>query len=229
MAMTVDRTGPAPAAEAVRPKRRKGRPAGADRSVGPEKILHAARTLLGRLPSSRVTLTAVAREAGVDPALIRYYFKDRSSLLQEIIASLMRENSAPGVFDPARPVLEQMRDHCRGFFRFIDANSYVHRLMLDEIAQSDDPEHRELLASLNVKARSFFGAILDGMRTRADAPKLEPLIVQVALIGMSEFFGTARPILEAVIGPELDMDRLRQDYADFISTALIEGLRRRLG
>jgi AcrR family transcriptional regulator len=210
------------------PRRRKGRPAGTSHSVGTETITLAARTLLGRLPPARVSLTAIAREAGVDPALIRYYFKNRSNLLRVILEDLQEQSDAPGTFDPSRDPLDQLRDHCRGFFRFIDANAYVHRLMLDEIAHVDSPERRDLLVRLNMHARKFFGEVVEAVRVDENAPTIEPLLVHIALIGMTEFFGAAKPILEAVIGPGLDIDRLRRDYVDFISTALAEGLRRKL-
>src|SRR5262245_45071444 len=61
-------------------KRQKGRPHKNARSVGPEALVAVARKLLKEKPPTQITGLEIARAAGVDPALIRYYFKDRSTL-----------------------------------------------------------------------------------------------------------------------------------------------------
>ncbi|MBF0696755.1 MULTISPECIES: TetR/AcrR family transcriptional regulator [Actinomyces] len=58
------------------------RPAGAPDAR--QAILDSARTAFAR-DGYRASLRAVAREAGVDPALVHHYFKDRSALFLEAV------------------------------------------------------------------------------------------------------------------------------------------------
>jgi AcrR family transcriptional regulator len=59
--------------------KKQGRPAG--RTLGRAAILRAVCRLLRTRSYSQVTLALVARELKVDPALIRYYFRDHGTLM----------------------------------------------------------------------------------------------------------------------------------------------------
>jgi AcrR family transcriptional regulator len=52
-----------------------------------EKILQAARRVLGRKGYARATISEVAKEAGVSRGLLHYYFKSK----EEMLARVMRE------------------------------------------------------------------------------------------------------------------------------------------
>ena len=77
------RTGQKQASEDAAP-RRKGRPMASARGVGKDVLIEATRALLQELPPAQVTSTAIARKAGADPALVRYYFGNRENLLFEV-------------------------------------------------------------------------------------------------------------------------------------------------
>ena len=93
-------------------KRGKGRPA--EQSVGRDTLLETAKRLIKVLPPARVTISLIAREAGVDPALVRYYFGDRSKLLDPVrnfplrclFASLNQARSEQG-FGLINPPIEE--------------------------------------------------------------------------------------------------------------------------
>jgi len=64
-----------------RARRRQGRPHKDAPTVGREALIAATRNLTKTIPAGRITRLDIARAAGVDPALIRYYFGDKSKLL----------------------------------------------------------------------------------------------------------------------------------------------------
>ncbi|HLX03025.1 MAG TPA: TetR/AcrR family transcriptional regulator [Trinickia sp.] len=79
------RTVKAPPKPAATP-RRPGRPTGG--LSGPEqreKLLNTALVLFARQGIVDTTLAAIAREAGVTPAMVHYYFKTREQLLDVLI------------------------------------------------------------------------------------------------------------------------------------------------
>src|ERR1700755_3516313 len=73
-----------------RPVRRTGRPTTRG-SVGKEALVAAAREALKRKPPGEITLNEIAQIAGVDPALIRYYFGQLSDLFAEAATEITRE------------------------------------------------------------------------------------------------------------------------------------------
>lgn len=73
-----------------------------DRGVIAERILVAARASFAELGYAGTTLRGVARQAGVDPALVSYYFKTKAGLLEAAlvppdnwIASLAEAAASP--------------------------------------------------------------------------------------------------------------------------------------
>src|SRR5699024_10984818 len=85
-------------------KRRKGRPS--DEGVGKDALLETAKRLIREMPPARVTISLIAREAGVDPALVRYYFGDRSKLLMAVAESMLEDTprSDPGTLEPVEAI-----------------------------------------------------------------------------------------------------------------------------
>jgi TetR/AcrR family transcriptional regulator len=77
---------PKPVSRRVTAARRPGRPSGA--ASGPEqrnRLLDTALVLFARQGIADTTLAAIAREAGVTPAMLHYYFKTRDQLLDVLI------------------------------------------------------------------------------------------------------------------------------------------------
>ncbi|QGZ64151.1 TetR/AcrR family transcriptional regulator [Paraburkholderia acidisoli] len=76
----------AAAAAATAPARRPGRPSGG--AGGAEqrlRLIEAALALFARQGMLDTSLAAIAREAGVTPAMVHYYFKTRDQLIDVII------------------------------------------------------------------------------------------------------------------------------------------------
>jgi TetR/AcrR family transcriptional regulator len=66
--------------------RRPGRPAGGPAGIDQRsRLLDIALTLFARQGIADTTLAAIAREAGVTPAMVHYYFKTRDQLLDLLI------------------------------------------------------------------------------------------------------------------------------------------------
>src|SRR6187549_1217200 len=126
------------------PKRGKGRPA--DQSVGRDTLLETTKRLIKDLPPARVTVSLIAREAGVDPALVRYYFGDRSNLLMAVAESMLADSSRSEL-DPLEP-LAAMEQIIRRTAHFTSSTKHIHRLMVDELAAAKSTAIGEHLGEL---------------------------------------------------------------------------------
>jgi AcrR family transcriptional regulator len=65
-----------------RPGRPRGKQAGADNR---EQLMDLALALFARQGIARVSLNAIAKEAGVTPAMLHYYFNSREALIDQIL------------------------------------------------------------------------------------------------------------------------------------------------
>src|SRR5579864_1680989 len=75
------------------------------------QIVRAAAAVLGRQGYAETSLKDVAREAGVAPGLLHYYFESKQELLLEVVVALEREmtrdwqSSVANVEDPLERIV----------------------------------------------------------------------------------------------------------------------------
>lgn len=67
------------------PRRRPGRPKGARSGDTRARILAAATEEFGERGYEAASMRAIARRAGVDPALVHHYFDDKQQLVTEVV------------------------------------------------------------------------------------------------------------------------------------------------
>jgi AcrR family transcriptional regulator len=93
---------------------RRGRP---PRS-GPEELVLAAMTVIGRDGVGAATTRKIAEEAGVPLGTVHYWFKDKSELLEEVVREMLRriERATEGFRLGANP---RMKDALLAAFREI--------------------------------------------------------------------------------------------------------------
>ncbi len=205
-------------------KRRKGRPDARSAGVGREALIAAARQLLQELPPQQVTASAIARRAGADPALVRYYFGNRGNLLLEVAQQIGEETHATPPEEGHPPQL--LADFIHATFRFTRSAKNMQRLMLDELDSASSTEMRESVRQWNRVPVDYYDRIrkLDKTGELAD---FDPLFLHLAVIGISDFFVTGGPLLKLLLPEGSDMNEVARRYEDFVERLLLDGLRRR--
>lgn len=211
-------------------KRAQGRPNDGKSSVGPASLLKAARELLEKLPPAQVTRAALARHAGVDPNLIRYYFKDRDSLLLSVVDEIIEEESkiaARGRATTGSTPAERLRAQIRHSLEFHQRHPYFHRLLIEEIATWKSQRARQLFHRLNHATVDLYGSIFrDGAKAKT-LRTLDPVFVHLAVIGMCEFFMSSKLLLEDALGKGASPTKYAKRYADTVVQLLVDGARQR--
>ena len=200
-------------------KRGQGRPS--DGGVGRDAIIASTQKLLRDLPPSRITISLVAREAGVDPALVRYYFKDRSNLLMEVVNDLLK--GLPAVPQEIGNPEEAIRQRVREAHKFSRSAKHMQRLMIDELADAKSDSVRDRHRQLNLNAIAFYQNLLDkdgGATMRA----FDPMFLYLAIVGIFDFFVSAEPMIRNVAPPGADMTKMADDYSEFIADLMLHGL-----
>ncbi|MET0339824.1 MAG: TetR/AcrR family transcriptional regulator [Polyangiales bacterium] len=209
------------------PRRAQGRPADAEDAVGRDALIRAARELLEELPPAKVTRAAVARHAGVDPSLIRYYFKDRASLLLAVFEWVIAKHDGARASKPAASAADCLRDYVRGFFQFHAENPFFHRLLLEEIAVSELPSARKAFHRINHAALGQLGKVFAAGSKDGTLRGVDPVLMHIVVIGLCEFFFSSRVLLEDALGKNAAPEQLADRYADLITNMVLDGLARR--
>jgi TetR/AcrR family transcriptional regulator len=207
-------------------RRARGRPNEGKNAVGSELLLKAARELLETLPPAKVTRAALARHAGVDPNLIRYYFADRDSLLLSVVEQIIDEHVAHVADLPAQGTPpERLRSYVRAFIEFNTGHPYFHRLLVEEIALWKTARARQLFHRLNQASIGLYRAVLDDGAKDKSLQAIDPTYMHIALVGMIEFFLSSRVVLEDAFGKgALPADHAER-YADTVVQLIVDGAR----
>jgi len=205
------------------PKRRKGRPLAAEGSAGREGVVAAAAALLQKLPPNQVTITAVAREANVDPALVRYYFGDREALLLAVVRHIAEGGDEPPRTDDPVGALEA---YIHRTFRFTRAAKNMQRLMIEELDSAKSPEVRAQVQDWNRGPVAFYDDVQDQDGGRELAP-FDAVFLHMAIVGISDFFVAGAPLLRMLVPDGTDMAELDRRYEAFVVRLLLDGLRKR--
>ncbi|TDV07845.1 TetR/AcrR family transcriptional regulator [Paraburkholderia caballeronis] len=170
--------------------RRPGRPSGGAQGGGPRaKLLDTALALFARQGIVDTTLGAIAREAGVTPAMVHYYFKTRDQLLDVLIDErfLPLRAALAGVFDahPDDPVAA-LTELALRFVRLGDEHPWFPPLWVREVISEggllrqrmhERFGHAQQLATLKHIERWQKEGRLN--------PGLEPSLVFVSLLGLT--------------------------------------------
>ncbi len=213
----------APAASA-KTKRSKGRPVAGDNDVGRDRLLAAAETLLKTLPPARVTISRIAQEAGVDPALVRYYFGDRIRLLMAVAGRVTANTPHAGArtLEPQSALIE----HIRKTVTLVRSAPFMHRLMVEELTDSGTEETRARTREMNVDLVEFYRELMeaDGGKT---VRTVDPVFLHVLILGAVDFFVSADSVIAPLLPPDTDKDELSARFNTFLVDILLNGLKPR--
>jgi TetR/AcrR family transcriptional regulator len=182
--------------------RRPGRPAQSAGEVR-ESLLDAARTLFLRYGFRAVSSRQVAAAAGVNPAMIHYYFDGKEGLyramLESAIAPVISRLSAM-VGDPSAVDLHGLM---RAYMRTMAANPWIPGLIVREVLSPDGSFRqmfvRDFAGRFAPMLRSVIAREVEAGRLRGD---LDPSLTVVSLLSLALFPFVSLPITSRVLGIE---------------------------
>lgn len=206
---------------------RKGRPrADDDKRL---LIIRAARQLLKLHKPANITRDAIARTAGVDPALIRYYFGDRSALLREVVwqttdelhAKLEALSEVPG------GAIDRLRARLKVWLEVFASNPHYSELVVENVFYGDQDEGRHMLKTFVRRALPDLEKLVAEGVAAGEIRNVEPRFVYLTLIALAEYYATAAPLVAELFGSRTAVTRNLDAYGDYAADLLIDGLRRR--
>jgi TetR/AcrR family transcriptional regulator len=173
---------------------------------------------------------AIARSAGVNKALLYYYFKDKEKLYGAALDHVFSQLSARLLEVLGRELSpgEKIRAYVGAHFDFIASHLHYRGLVQGEIERSG---HGSM--HLQRIAKRYFQPLFSGLAevigagiAAGEFRGVDPLHFVPSMIAVVVFYFTHAPVMKAVTGCDpLAPERLAQHRAavlDFISTALFQ-------
>jgi AcrR family transcriptional regulator len=209
-------------------RRRKGRPSGVGEGVGREGLIRAAIDLLRSHAPATLRLTDVARFAGVDPNLIRYYFKDKDGLFTAAASTMLEEFRLKQKARAASKgtAEERLRDRIRSVIEQYLQHPYFHEVVVNQIIRGDPRSGKRRLQALADSGEAEVHSIITQGAKTGEFRSVDARFLQLAVVGACGFFVTARPLVEASFKGQKVTTATAEAYGDFVADLLIDGLKR---
>ena len=229
--LSTPRQGPAAGlkqSKAREPKRGKGRPSGTKNGIGRQRLVDVTRELLRTTPPAELTSLQVARAAGGDRTLIRYYFGDLPNLLAEVarqlsiglIEQLENASKRPG------SATDRLKHRIREFVRYELANPALHPLYTEKISNPKSGPPRGIVNQIAARGHeSLREIILEGQRNGEFRRDFDIRLLDIAIIGLAEFIVVGQPILEAWLAAGEEFGDLMDSYGEFVADMVLRGIR----
>ncbi len=214
-------------APATEPSRGPGRP-GADAPADVRgALIRAARELCVERGLDAASSKAIADRAGVNPAMINYYFESKEGLCRQMMVESMQPVLAQ--FDAAEQATGaggwSLQRFLAGYMTVLSQNPWLPQLIVREVLP-ENGRFRELVfrgfgeRAAGVMSRAVAGAQKD----RSIDPQLDPQLVMISIVSIAVFPFLAAPMLENVLGADTSSDAFVADLVAHSSRLLQRGL-----
>jgi AcrR family transcriptional regulator len=204
--------------------RKQSRPAG-ERSATREQLLDAAGALMIERDTVELSISDIAARAGVNSALISYYFKGKQGLLIALarraadvalaeLDALMASDLSP---------TEKMRRHLAGVINTFFLYPYLNRLLWTLARDASSRGARDMTSFFaKPVADAQRRLIQDGVAAGEFRP-VDPMLFHFAAFGACEYLFAGTTMLRLVFGVGGVDDALRRRYVETVTDMLMNG------
>jgi TetR/AcrR family transcriptional regulator len=199
-----------------------------------DQILDAAEALFAAQGFARTTIKQIGEAAGVNSALLYYYFGDKERLYQEVLqrqVGTLVARTMEGLEHGS--VEERLRAFLENQARALAERPHLPKLLMRELADHDASRAASQIE--RVAGTSFRGLcdlIREGQASGVFRADVDARFAAISTVGQVAYFFMARPIVRVLLsagrdGPSPELGRqFARHAADFALAALAASTRR---
>jgi TetR/AcrR family transcriptional regulator len=171
----------------------------------------------------------IAQEAGVNKALLYYYFKDKETLYGAVLDDAFSglKKTVFQVLDSDLPPREKILAYAGAYFDFIAANQLYPRLMQREMMRAREGQSPHIEKVIKNYIQPIFLRVSEVLRqgiAEGQFRSINPAHFVQSIVAMIVFYFSSAPMMQKIVGfnpltPERVAER-RASVLDFISAAL---------
>lgn len=181
-----------------------GRPAGRDTEKVREALLQAAREHFTTREFKAVSLREIAATAGVNGAMVNYYFGSKQGLYMAMVDGMFAslEESFEDLSEGSAITVE---DFSRSYCGFLADNPWWPNFMVREVLFSEGETREEIIKKFSL---SFAPRLMQSIQQEIAGGNyrqdLDPVMTLLSLMGMTIFPFLAKPLVEQVLNLSVD-------------------------
>jgi len=201
--------------------RRQGRPT-IKGSVGRDALVEAARQALKTKSPAEITLAVIAQVAGVDRALIRYYFGRLDDLLAAAAVEITKDlrSRLAGLINQRGSTRSRLERRIEVYLDLFRDNPNYHRLVVDHVYRHDSEDKRVVLRLLGQSVEELDDLLREGVQS-GEFRAVDRRMVQIAIGAICEFFFSAHPVVQAILGGASAASTSPPAFAQSVATLIV--------
>lgn len=193
-----------------------------------QRLLAAAHRVFLRKGTAKARTREIADEAGVNKALLHYYYGTKAALADAVFAHHARQ-LLPTIFgilgDPARDIATKVRDMVAEQIGFQRANPYVAGFLAAEL-HAEPERMRRLMTAHGTPPYTVLQEQLDAAAAAGAMRPMPAVQLVITLMGATLLPFIMRPMLGPFFGLEGDaFDRFLDERRTVLPELIIAGLR----
>ncbi|HKI89107.1 MAG TPA: TetR/AcrR family transcriptional regulator [Draconibacterium sp.] len=177
-----------------------------------EKILNAAQTVFIHKGMDGARMQEIADEAGINKALLHYYFRTKQKLFDAIFKKVFSQ-VLPNIMEMVHselPIEKKLGIFIEKYIDMLLKNPFLPTFILKEMNREPD-FLASVLKKSGVKPREIFSMFEKEMQA-GNIRKMDPRDLLVNILGLSIFPIAAKPLLKIML-----FENNRKAYNEFIS------------
>ncbi|MBP7557154.1 MAG: TetR/AcrR family transcriptional regulator [Chitinophagaceae bacterium] len=192
-----------------------------------QRILEAAKKVFVRKGMAGARMQDIADEAGINKALLHYYFRNKEKLFEMIFMEAASKlfPRINQLFTAELPLFEKIERFCHEYIDIVKSNPYLPLFVLNEINQN--PGHflqKYWKGEHKPNPSQLLNQIAEEVQRGTIRP-IHPVNLMINLVSMTIFPFMAKPMLEANLGISADqfndfIEQRKKEIPAFIISAL---------
>lgn len=209
--------------------RRPGRPAKSansdEKNQSRRALLQAARELFPLYPYSKVSTRKIAERAGVNPALIRYYFINKDGLYQQMLVGLAEEVQGSIMNSDWTKATSPVEPIVRSYMTLFEKEPGITKLIFRELMLNDDNSRSKIIDLVVRPDKEFMLKFIQASHFRPLKSGVNPIFLMLHIISSSVMPYLLKDSIEEVDREPFTkekFDQMLNQTIQFIESAFID-------
>ena len=198
----------------------------AENNTAREQLLSAASQIMRDGDTINLSLSELSLRAGLNSALVKYYFGNKSGLMQALLDRDMRNIIAglEALLAKDMPPEEKLRRHIGAVIDTYYAFPYLNRLLM-QLVRDSAPAESARIAELYLKpiANIYDALITEGVKA-GKFRDVDPQLFYFTVTGAADRFFSARLVLRHCYDQEDISEPMRDRYREHTVDIIMRGL-----